>query len=131
MKGVVKVWVSVMLLAIAAPMKAEELEDVRKFFDEFVESSNAFDQEVVNLYRPNAKIITVRDGTDRLELTGEEWRVMLNRTLPLAKERGDTNQYSDVNVLKLSDKFRVISCPATLILLETLAADTVQNWRLK
>lgn len=97
----------VMLIALAPAAHAGEAEDVREFFIDFVKRTNAFDAGVADLYSSGARIITLRDGTDRLEMTGSQWKELLIRTMPIAKKRGDTSTFDDVEVFAQGDGFRV------------------------
>lgn len=95
------------LFFISPAAYAGKAEDVREFFAAFVERANAFDAGIADFYSPNAKVITLRDGTERLELSGAQWKQLLVRVMPIAKERGDTSAFKNVNVSAHGNGFRV------------------------
>ena len=96
-----------MLVTFSPLAFAGESENVRKFFSEFVERANAFDVEIADMYSPSARIMTLRDGSERLELSGSQWKQLLIRVMPIAKERGDTSKFEKVKVFAHGDGFRV------------------------
>jgi hypothetical protein len=96
-----------MLVVISPLANAAGSEDVRKFFDEYVERANAFDAGIAEMYSPNARIITLRDGSEKLEMSGSQWKQLLVRAMPIAKERGDTSKFDKVKVSAHGDGFRV------------------------
>ncbi len=55
----------VMLIALTPMAYAGEARDVRKFFNHFVERSNAFDVGVADLYSPDARTIPPAVGSRR------------------------------------------------------------------
>lgn len=93
--------------ALVPVAQADEAENVREFFGEFVKRANAFDSGIVELYSPNARVITLRDGSQKLELTGAQWKQLLVRFLPIAKKRGDISKFQNVKVFPHGDGFRV------------------------
>jgi len=97
----------IMLIALTPVAYAGEAEDVREFFSEFVKRTNAFDVGVADLYSPSARIITLRDGTDRLEMPGSQWKQLVIQAMPTAKKRGDTSRFEDIKVFAQGDGFRV------------------------
>ncbi len=104
-----------LLFALSPAAYAGEAEDVREFFKTFVEKANAFDTGIVDLYSPNARIATLRDGTERLELSGAQWKQLLVRFMPVAKKRGDTSTFEDINVSPHGDGFRVTATRTSAI----------------
>ncbi len=96
-----------LLMAFAPMAHAGEVEDVRAFFDNLVARTNAFDAGIASLYSPDARMITVRDGTERMEMSGAEWHELATKVMPLAKRRGDTSTYEDVDVVAHGPGFRV------------------------
>lgn len=97
----------VLLVFLTPGAYAGEAEDVREFFNEFVKRANAFDVGVADLYSPSARIITLRDETERLELTGSQWKQLLIRVMSVARQRGDTNTFEQVKVFAHGEGFRV------------------------
>lgn len=97
----------ILLVFLAPTAYAGEAEHVREFFNEFVKRANAFNPGLVDLYSPSARIITLRDKTERLELTGSQWKQLLIRVMSVARQRGDTNTFEDVKVSVHGEGFRV------------------------
>lgn len=97
----------ILSIALAPMAYAAEAEKVREFFSDFAKRTNAFDAGVADLYSPNARIITLRDGTDRLEMSGSQLKQLMIQAMPIAKKRGDTNTFEDVKVFAEGDGFRV------------------------
>ena len=93
--------------ALVPVAHADEAEKAREFFGEFVNRANAFDSGIVELYSPNARVITLRDGSEKLELSGAQWKQLLVRFLPVAKKRGDISTFKDVKVFPHGDGFRI------------------------
>lgn len=98
----------IIMLVVFSPLTyAGESENVRKFFDEYVARATAFDAGIAELYSPNARIITLRDGSERMELSGSQWKQLLIRAMPIAKERGDRSAFKNVKVSAHGEGFRV------------------------
>lgn len=97
----------IMLIVLSPLAYAGEAEDVHEFFNDFVKRSNAFDVGVVDLYSPSARILILRDGTDRMEMTRSQLKQLAIQVMPLAKKRGDTSTFEDVKVFAQGDGFRV------------------------
>lgn len=85
----------------------EEAAEVRALFEEYVERSAAFDPGVASLYAPDARIVSLRDGAETIEIRGAEYREMIGRVMPLARKRGDVSRYADVEVARHGDGYRV------------------------
>ena len=98
------VWSSV---AVAAdpPPQAKEL------FDRFVALGHAFDPAVADLYADDAKIQNTRTyptGEKRaLTMSGTEYKNLIRKVIPLAKERGDISRYSDVEYAEEGGRTRI------------------------
>ncbi len=86
---------------------AADTKEVRKFFDNLVDRTNAFDATVADLYSPEARIIAVVDGSKRVELSGSKWKQIANQVMPIAEKRGDTNIYKKVKISPHNGGFRV------------------------
>ncbi|MEE3329642.1 MAG: hypothetical protein VX246_02130 [Myxococcota bacterium] len=116
-----------LLVSIASTAQAASVDEVRAFFDDLVERTNDFDAGVGEMYDKDARIIAVRDGTQTVEMTGGEWASYLKKGMALAKKRGDTNSYSNVELTpKLSgDGFRVTATKT-----EALKCVPNENYRL-
>ena len=97
----------VLLLVVAPAVHADEVADAQAFFSDFVGRSNDFDPGVADLYSDTARIIAVRDGVTRMELTGSQFKELLVKVIPIAKQRGDTSAFENVKVSKHGDGLRV------------------------
>ena len=90
---------------VAAPSSAEEL------WDDYVELGTGFDPALADLYADDAVIQLTRrypDGRTRtLELTGKEYKPMVRQAMPIARNRGDADVYSNVKFEKLGDRTRI------------------------
>lgn len=95
------------LLAVTSFVHAAEKDDVHAFFEDLVERTNAFDATVADLYSPEARIIAIVDGSDKVELSGSQLKQIANQIMPVAKKRGDTNTYKKVKVTPHGEGFRV------------------------
>ena len=88
-----------------APPSAEE------FFDRFVTLGRAYDPAVADLYADDATIQSVRrdpDGTLRtLRFIGEPYKRLIRSAMPLARQRGDRDRYSDVSVSSEGPRARI------------------------
>ena len=97
----------IVLLFVTPIAHAGEKDDARKFFENLVERTNAFDSGVAQLYSPDARIIAVVDGSDRVEISGSQLRQIANQVMPIAERNGDTNHYKKVKVAPHGEGFRV------------------------
>ena len=91
------------------------------FLNRYIDLSNNFDASVSSLYSDTAKIHTYRrypHGSKRVaEMTGAQWKELLVKVMPRAKQRGDISKfsnlkfYSDGNKLKIkADRYSVLKC---------------------
>ena len=90
---------------VAAPSSAQEL------WDDFVELGTGFDPALADLYADDAVINLTRrypDGRTRtLQLTGKEYKPMVRQAMPIARNRGDLDVYSNVKFENLGDQIRI------------------------
>ena len=105
----------IVLLGLSPLAYAGEAKEVRGFFSDFVKRTNAFDVGVADLYSPDARIVALRDGTDRLEISGSQLKQLVNQLMPIAKKRGDTNEFKQVKVFAHGDGFRVTAIRTSAI----------------
>ena len=89
----------------SAPGSAQEL------WDDFVELGTGFDPALADLYADDAVIALTRrypDGRTRtLQLTGKEYKPMVRQAMPIARNRGDLDVYSNVRFENLGDRTRI------------------------
>jgi hypothetical protein len=88
-----------------APSSAQEL------WDDFVELGTGFHPALADLYAEDAVIHLTRrypDGRTRtLQLTGKEYKPMVRQAMPIARNRGDLDIYSNVHFENLGDRTRI------------------------
>ena len=88
-----------------APGSAQEL------WDDFVELGTGFDAALADLYADDAVIHLTRrypDGRTRtLQLSGKEYKPMVRQAMPIARNRGDVDVYSNVKFEDLGDRTRI------------------------
>src|SRR5215210_7037907 len=89
----------------AAPSSAQEL------WDDFVELGTGFDPALADLYADDAVINLTRrypDGRTRtLQWSGKEYKPMVRQAMPIARNRGDVDVYSNINFENLGDRTRI------------------------
>ena len=83
----------------------------RELWDDFVELGTGFDPTLADLYADDAVITLTRrypDGRTRtLQLTGKEYKPMVRQAMPIARNRGDLDVYSNVKFENLGDRTRI------------------------
>ena len=102
--------VCVLLAGLAAPMGAARSlaqdspapQSAEQFFDRFVALGRAYDPAVADLYADDATIQSVRRNADNtfrtLRFIGEPYKRLIRSAMPLARQRGDRDSYSNVSV---------------------------------
>ncbi len=87
--------------------------EAKQVFASYVELERKFDPAVADLYADDAVIKNVRrypDGTSRtMSLPAPTYKQLVRGAMPLAKERGDTNKYSDVGYREEGGKVRIVA----------------------
>lgn len=90
---------------------AEKIEQAKKFFEEYVALGKSFDLKSVDLYASSALIKNTRrypDGTTKeLTFPPDQYKSIARMALPLAKARGDMNEYSELKYTLEGDKVRI------------------------
>jgi len=97
----------IILLALGTSARADDAAEARVFFDHYVERARAFDPGLGEIFAPDARIATLRDGSDRIEMTGAQWSELISKVMPLAQRRGDIDTFEDIEVAPQGDGFRV------------------------
>lgn len=116
----VKSLLAVLLLAVATLTQvttaAERKEDIRvtkakSIFERYVSLEHAFEPTVADLYSDEAVIRNKRTyptGQVReLTMPAPKYKELLRKTMPLAKQRGDTSTYADVSYAFDGDGVRI------------------------
>ena len=87
------------------------LVEARRFFAEFVRLERGFDPDLVNLYASDALIciVTRHPGgeVDEIEIPGAKYQELLRAALPIAKLKGDTNEYREVSYHREGRRVRI------------------------
>lgn len=96
-----------LLVTVAPAAHADPVASAQAFFTDFTKRTNDFDPGVAALYSDTARIITLRDGVKRMEMPGSQWKALLVKVMPIAKKRGDTSTFDDVEVSAHGDGYRV------------------------
>ena len=113
--------ISLFFLCLTSFVLAEETTEVKDFFNRYTELSANFDFAVVKLYSDNALIHSYRRYPHGLEraskMTGAELKKLLVDVIPLAKQKGDINEFSKIAITidgvkaKIkADRYSVLKC---------------------
>ena len=90
---------------------ASALDEAKQFFNTYTNLYGKFDPTVADLYSDEAAIKNKRhlpDGTAReMSLPAKTYKELIRKTMPLAKERGDTSNYTNVQYKEESGKVRI------------------------
>ncbi len=109
----------VLLAWLAAPVGVANLlaqdslspRSAEQFFDRFVTLGRAYDPAVADLYADDATIQSVRRNADNtfrtLRFIGEPYKRLIRSAMPLARQRGDRDRYSDVSVSVEGPRVRI------------------------
>jgi len=85
--------------------------DARAFFAKYVELGEAFDVALADLYSDGAVIRAERrypNGENRaVQLTGQQWKALIVKAMPLAKKHEDRSTYSNLKVTVSGDRARI------------------------
>ena len=88
-----------------APSSAKEL------WEFYVELGTGFDPALADLYADDAVIHLTRrypDGRTRtLQLSGKEYKPLVRQAMPVARNRGDVDVYSNIKFEELGDRIRI------------------------
>ena len=105
--------VALLLISASATFAAEPPSDAKALFERFVSLGRAFDPAVADLYAGDAKIQNMRTyptGEKRtLAMSGVEYKNLIRKVMPLAKERGDISRYSEVKYAEEDGRIRITS----------------------
>jgi hypothetical protein len=95
-----------MLLAASTPALADP-GSARAAFDDIRAKMDAYDPGVAQYYAADAKITTLRNGSEQIEISGEQYAQLIAGAMPFAKARGDRSTYSDVRIQAIDGGFRI------------------------
>lgn len=95
------------LLCFQGFVFADDISDVKTFFNNYVRDANSYSPNILNYYLPNAKIIRVvhkkEGGTVAVNFPMKDYADQLKKGEKLAKFVGYSNRYVNVNVKKLNN----------------------------
>ena len=91
---------------------ADELSDVREFFDSYIKAANSYKKNIPDYYSPEARIIRVvikPDGSKQsVEFNVEDYMRQLKKRSKLARIVRYKNRYEDIQVSELgSGKYKI------------------------
>lgn len=99
----------IMMLGLGA--FAGEKEDALSFFHSYINASNSYSTSLPNMYSSSAKIIrqVVKPdgGTANAYFKMKDYKHQMALSAKLAKIRNYKNYYSDINVTKVSNGYRI------------------------
>ena len=102
---------ALLLISASASFAADPPSQAKALFDRFVALGHAFDPALADLYADDAKIQNTRTyptGEKRaLQMSGTEYKSLIRKVIPLAKERGDISRYSDVKYAEEDGRIRI------------------------
>jgi hypothetical protein len=112
MKTLTLILTSVITLACARlTLASDSTAKSKELFERYIALEHAFDPAQADLYADDAKIQNTRaypTGQKRtLEIPAPQYKSALRAAMPLAKERGDTSTYSDINYTLEGDRVRI------------------------
>jgi len=91
----------------AAPALADELDDVKAFFENYIKAANSYSKSITDFYLPSAKIIRVvkkPDGSlESVDFPMERYKKELSKGARLAKLSRYKNTYTNKTYKKLDD----------------------------
>lgn len=84
---------------------------VMQFVERFQQLQENFDPRVVELFADDAVIRTRRAGSDgktkEIKFTGSQYKNLMKKVLPLAKQRNDRHSFSNLAIKEENGLFRV------------------------
>jgi len=90
-----------------------EAKTPEEFFDLYVKLAHAFDPDAADLYADNAVIRNTRiypGGRNRtMNMPAPKYKELIRKSMPLAKERGDTSSYRNVTFTQEDRGVRIMA----------------------
>jgi len=117
----IKFVLAIFILLSSQHALAASEKEAAAFFQNYVNLSEDFNVSVKDLYADDAKIHTYRrypDGLQRAaEMTGKEWKELLEKVMSIAKKKGDISEYKnatfsldDSKVTIKADRYSTLKC---------------------
>ena len=108
-----KILITILFLMLGLGAFAGEQEDALKFFNSFVSASNNYSPTLLNMYSDDARIIrqiVKPDGkTANAYFSASDYKNQMKVSSKLAKIRNYKNYYSDIEVNKVANGYRINS----------------------
>lgn len=90
---------------------ASDKQDALNFFNSYVQASNSYSPELLNMYSNSAKIIrqvVKPDGTlVNVPFSVNDYKKQLRLSSKIAKIKGYKNYYSNINVTKVANGYKI------------------------
>ena len=135
-----KLILTIFLFLIGLGAYADDISEVRSFFDSYVNAANSYSKNYFNYYVPNAKIIRVvekKDGTTQtVVIPMPTYKKETNKGMKMGKVARYKNTYSNINITSEGEDYRLSatrspspggSFPAYFI----IGKDNSGNWKIK
>ncbi len=130
-----------LLFGFVAQSMAQELDDVKEFFESYIKAANSYSKNVTDFYLPDAKIIRVvqkPDGTlESVNFPMERYKKELTKGMRLAKLSRYKNTYTNKTYKKLDNgdyKISAIRTPnrdKTGLPFYFIVTNTQSGWKVK
>lgn len=108
-----KILLTLFVLILGLGVLAGEKEDALGFFKSFINASNNYSPQILEMYSDNAKItrqVVKPDGQlVNVYFPVSEYKKQMKISSKLAKARGYKNYYSDINITKGSNGYKIES----------------------
>lgn len=99
------------LLFIAPCSFADDIADVKNFFNSYVNDANSFSTNIPNYYMNNAvieRVVHKKDGTKQaVTFPMSAYKEQMAKSAKIAKMLGYKNNYKNINVIKSGNDFKI------------------------
>ncbi len=102
-----------MIVLTAGFAYADNIQDVRSFFEKYVNAANTYQTDLPNFYAPNAKILRFviqKDGTvypTPLVVNTSDYMGQLKLNAKIAKLRSYKNYYKDIKIVPSGSNYKL------------------------
>ena len=115
----IKTVLAIIILLFSQQALCVSEEEAANFFKNYVKLSESFDVSVKNLYADDAKIHTYRrypHGLERaMELTGKQWKGLIEKAMAVAKKRGDISEYKNATFIVNNSEVKIQAARYSLL----------------
>ena len=106
-----KTSLSILLLSASISVCAQGASTPEELFEQYVFLGDNFDASVAKLYSDNAEIVAFRKyphGLERvMSLTGKDWKALMVKMMPAAKQANDISRYQSVEIQRLGTGYKL------------------------